>query len=706
MKKEIKCVIGLLCLAFVLTAFKDYRGIPIDSFRSRVMSNISPSDFTVVNGIEIEGNQYRSTVDDAYIIFKNNDHNRTLLIDVSTIETNSDILMCTVWLGTEMDGFWDMNIISKELHLGINKFVIPYDGKYSDIRIDFGEQAGELVTVDSICIVNRFSDWQNYIKNAILMAAILIAIYAIMLFLMKYRDKIENLDTSLWDFLICPFRKLFADIYLFCIRNRRALKCLIVFSIVLYGGFAFNYTLSIDEENNQMNPNEYLLYISGGRFFLGILIKLFGNSPFFNAIVGGVMMYIAAVMLIALLDRYKTCTQFSCFVFCGLFMSMPYVIGETMNFVMQGMHTALGYILVALALNLLSYLNWGQNKRKELSLLFWGLFFLVLSVGIYQSFVVVYIFLVAGITMLQLQSEDKISKTVRFVLKNILFLFIILSCYEIIVFFCHKFIVSDSGYLGGFIGWNKMRSNQWIWQNTVSNFLKVIKGEYYNQTGGNIVKISIIFYTIYVIVAILKQKKEKKILMLFIAGSLIIIPFAIPLCLGSFYMLGRSLNALPIFLGFIWFLILNEIDKYKLLGAAVETIALLLLIFQTKYYNEFVYADQLRYQKDVIMAGSIMEEIEKKIEDPNKPLVFVGTYFVDYSGNLSNVNGCESFFAFGNGDNLRILNFLNLSGYKVMYPNADQINDAIQCAAQFPKWPREGCIQDRGDYILIKLGNN
>lgn len=703
MRRKLKNISVLLLIVLILVAIKNYRGIPIDCIGKAIEKEVTTSDFAVINGVEILGNQYQSVLDDAYIVFNNNDHIRTIIIDVIDIETFSDNMMCTVWYGTDQDGFWEMNSVTKELKSGVISFVIPYDGKYSQIRIDFGEQAGEFATINSIRVSDKFADWQNYIKEVLLVTLFLEILYALALLLKRYKEQLEVFDKIIWEKFIYPFRRLYEDIHLFCIRNKKALQCLVIFALILYGGFAFNYTLSIDEENNQTNSNEYLHYISTGRFTLSILIKFFGNSPFFNTIVGGIMMYLAAVMLTALLDRYKECTQFSCFVTCGLFMSMPYVIGETLNFAMQGMHTALGYILVACALYLFSYIN--LNKSESLSLICWGILFLVLSVGIYQSFVTVYIFLVAGLTLLLLKTKENIKGIIRFVVENIFFLIITMVIYISIVYLCHKFIIPDNGYLNGFVGWNKTQSNQWVWQNVVSNSLKIVKGEYYNQTGGAILKISVLLYAIYGAVMVWNQKRGKKFLMAFVMISVLFIPFIISLVNGSFIMLGRSLNALPILEGFIWYLIFDDISKWNLGRVAGKIAVTLLLIFQVKCYNEFVYADQLRYQQDIMLAGQIMEEVDKIVDDPDKPLVFVGTHYVNYRGNLSNVNGCESFFAFGTGDNLRILNFLNLSGYNVLYPSQEQINDAVQNANELPRWPKTGCIQDRGDYILIKLGN-
>lgn len=705
MKNHAKAIIGIILIAFILVAVINYRGLPVDCLENREERDITSSDFTFVNGVEISESQFRNAISDAYIVLKNEPHIRTLIIDVSNIETNADIMMCTVWFGTEQDGFWEMNNESKELQIGQNRFVVPYDGKYNEIRIDFGEQEGEIVTINSIRAINKFADWRNYITDVLLVTMVLLAIYILFLFFKSYGTQIEALDQTIWEKFIWPFRKLYLDISRFCSRNRAALLSLIVFAIVLYGGYFFNYTLSIDEENFQANANEYLVFVSSGRFFLGLLVKIFGNSPFFNVIAGGLMMFIAAIILCSLLDHYKRCTQFSCFITCGLFMSMPYVIGETLNFSMQGMHIAMGYILVALALYVFSYVDLQQNRKENFTLSFWAALLFVFSLGIYQSFVTVFIFLVSAISMLIIESGAEISKTMKFIFKNIIFLICAMVIYEGIVYLCHKFIASDNGYLGGFVGWNKSQSNLWVWQNVVSNLIKVIKGEYYNQTAGSILKVSVLLYLAYSIYLLITHKKGKKILLFIIEFSLVIIPFLIPLCTGSFILLGRSLNALPIFLAFIWFQILNDINKYKFIKAAGWSVAILLLIFQTKYYNEFVYADQLRYQQDIELAGAIMTEINRVVENTDKPLVFVGTHSVDYKGNLSNVNGCESFFAFQNGNNLRILNFLNLSGYKVMYPTGEQINDAMQSAVELTEWPKAGCIEEKEEYILIKLGN-
>ena len=155
----------------------------------------------------------------------------------------------------------------------------------------------------------------------------------------------------------------------------------------------------------------------------------------------------------------------------------------------------------------------------------------------------------------------------------------------------------------------------------------------------------------------------------------------------------------------IWFVILNDLRELKISYKFVGCLAIITLIFQLKYYNEFVYTDQLRYQLDINLAHDIMCEIEKIENYENKPVCFNGVYNFKNQNTLAQVSGCESFWAFGTGDTLRILNFLNLSGYTVQYPSEEQKQTARQQSLNLPTWPNEGSVYDAGDYVIVNFEN-
>lgn len=53
MKNHAKAIIGIILIAFILVAVINYRGLPVDCLENREERDITSSDFTFVNGVEI-----------------------------------------------------------------------------------------------------------------------------------------------------------------------------------------------------------------------------------------------------------------------------------------------------------------------------------------------------------------------------------------------------------------------------------------------------------------------------------------------------------------------------------------------------------------------------------------------------------------------------------------------------------------------------
>ena len=276
--------------------------------------------------------------------------------------------------------------------------------------------------------------------------------------------------------------------------------------------------------------------------------------------------------------------------------------------------------------------------------------------------------------------------------------------YVVINKLCIKYIGPQSGYLESvFVGWNKWEPNDWVLYNVWENWTKLLNGTYFNLTAGKIVRYSVICFVIYAFITIVISNKFNRWIMLIFCPLLLILPFAIPLCLGTFIMLGRSIEAFPIMLGVIWYLILNSVEKFKVLNRITVCFSVFLVLMQVRSYNSFVYADHIRYDLDISMARDIMVEVQQIEGYRDKPLCFTGTYHFDNAYSLEYISGCESFFNFNGGENKRILNFLNLSGYSVAYPTDEQLMTAREQATNMPAWPSEGSVVDQGDYIIVNL---
>lgn len=686
--------------------FAQYGGVPYDVFKNGNEYDIMSSENVQINGYGINGFQYTSLVDDPNITFYDQ-HIRTIILDIQEMHI-SDNNICKVYFSDSKEDFSEQFSKEYSLKVGRNYLVVPYIHSNNNVRVDIGNDEGDTILISSFLLCDKFIISPFEAKKILLLLLIIIIITTVYI-LYQRKERLVELSNAIDSKVFSPFYSTFELVKAFGARHKLSIGILGLITAIAYSALINNYTLSIDEENNMTNANEYLVYISSGRFMLALLIKFFGNSPYFNSFSAGIFMFIATILLLIIFEKYQKSTKLSLIISGGLFISMPYVIGETLNFSMQGIYISFAYCsLLFSILMLISFID-AREKNGRLSFF---VFFIVSSVtafGIYQSFVVVFVFVISCIFFIrvrQIRSADSLKELHLFIIQSVILLSCALILYVFINLICGKLISPPLDYLtNNFVGWNKHMENTWVLRNVWSNWSKLIKGEYYNMTGGNIVKITMIFYSFWSLITLSSVNRYNRLWIYILVPATIIIPFFIPLCLGSFIMLGRSLNAFPVLIAFIWFVILNDLRELKISYKFVGCLAIITLIFQLKYYNEFVYTDQLRYQLDINLAHDIMCEIEKIENYENKPVCFNGVYNFKNQNTLAQVSGCESFWAFGTGDTLRILNFLNLSGYTVQYPSEEQKQTARQQSLNLPTWPNEGSVYDAGDYVIVNFEN-
>ena len=706
-KIKIHITVWVSFLCFIGCCILSYKGFPYDILKKENRKEIDFNRDTVLNGYSYGLDSVLLAIcDDPNITMENMKGIRTLILIIEEINFVEDDNEIKIYYAKADENFSEEFSIKQRLRIGKNIITLPYDLQYEKIRLDIGNKKDESIRLIGFDSSNKFKNITQLFIRWIFSSLVLTVLIYFLLYLREKKEILKEKNEKINEGIFYPLNYLYEELKQFIKQNKAVVIGIIIVGVITFGAQIWNYTLSIDEENNLMNKEEYLIYFASGRYTLALFLRFFSCSPYFNLFIASTLMCISAFLLCLLLDKIvnetgKKTNQYMMFFCAGFYISMPYVIGETFNFAMQGPFIALAYCLVIGSIFLLNDKNINHIKIR----LLWSLIFSVISFGAYQSFMIVYIFIVASLVLLKVREDIYI--VLKYLFRYIVVFIVSAILYLIINHLCGKYIIPHNDYLENtFVGWNKHMPNDWVWKNVWMNWYKVITGKYYNMTGGWIVKISILIYAIYSFISIVYANKWNRTLLIILYPLMLILPFSIPLSLGSFIMLGRSLNAFPVLLGFIWFIVLQDIRNYKILFKIVTFISSIMLIYQVRTYNEFVYIDQLRYRLDIELANLIMNEVYQIEDFTNKSLVFIGTYDFKNSNNLYMVSGCESFFGFQSGDNYRVLNFLYLSGYDVRYPTQEQYEEASIAAENMPIWPNKGSILDKESYIVINLGRN
>lgn len=161
--------------------------------------------------------------------------------------------------------------------------------------------------------------------------------------------------------------------------------------------------------------------------------------------------------------------------------------------------------------------------------------------------------------------------------------------------------------------------------------------------------------------------------------------------------------ALPLVGAVQLYLILREINKKALLYAAMAASGYLLFI-NARDMNLFYYYSSIVYEKDCSIAEEIMYDIEEKgIDYREKPLAFIGMVAQEPqpTKELGVLGG--SMFAWDEGNNLRMTDFIQTRGYNVRAADSTQLQKALVESASMTVWPQEGSIKELDDVIVVYL---
>lgn len=487
----------------------------------------------------------------------------------------------------------------------------------------------------------------------------------------------------------------------FCRNIKREILILVGITLLGYGFFITNFTLSIDEELFWMikDGSPWVGYGRFGNYFLDKYLT-FGSSvmPFVTDALAVVMLFVSALIFAFLFYREQDEKQKSngkYTIFAGLFLTFPFVNGDFMAFSVYNLWVAIGYFLTALSILFLRSL---RESEKILEITF-AIFSLAAALSIYQSFISVFLVM---FLMLELQKAISSSKGIVFRewMNSGLIMFFALITYFLMNALAQKFITPAYGYIGSLVGWNRDSTYWDVISRVSSGIIEIYLGTY--GSSGRILAASVALFLIFILKEILyKHGYLQKIKVLLISMFFLAAPFVTAIALGSM-LPARSLSGLPLLLGGIWLIVLTNIKDLSLKRLTIASGAFL-LFFQIQYLNALFYGDFLRYQSDISMGRQIIHQIEVNGYDYRRyPIVFLGQHKFDSSKLISEINsGGRSFFDDAS-QAYRMTYFLRTLGFNVLMPSGVESSKAL--SQQLDEiWPQPGSVVFRENIIIVKL---
>ena len=392
------------------------------------------------------------------------------------------------------------------------------------------------------------------------------------------------------------------------------------------------------------------------------------------------------------------------FIFPILFVTNP-IFAEQYNFILQNVSVAFTILLIPIILLGIDRASECEKRIKKYIYYAIAIGLLILSFGVYQSVILLYIATVAVCYLLKIIKEH--NNCWKYLGKQIA-IFVLAA---LVYFVVGKILAgeNETSYLQ--LAWMKDSIKQCLINifYCVKSVLKC-EGIFYNI--GYLLTIgTLVGFVIYAFV-----KKKLKIGMIIAIIAILAAPFYIMIITGVdqlkrtqfnySFVIGISLMLLVVFLA--------QKEKLKIIKNIAIIVILVIAYKQSYHTNNLFYTADMTYRSDEAFAYQLMSEVEKKEwynPDETYKIIFVGRHQKELKNVYlkSEVIG-SSFFAFDYeyiyGVNSRAVSFLRTLGYNFQEPSAEEFENAKQYVEenQIKPWPNgESITLKDEDKIIIRL---
>lgn len=488
-------------------------------------------------------------------------------------------------------------------------------------------------------------------------------------------------------------------------KNRKSIILSVLFSLICFGFMLTHFTITIDEESWILSSRNVDMWLYQGRFVIWLFDILFTNggnyAPFLWDFAGVLLWNLSGIIFaFALLGKTEV-KQWQLFIFLSYYSSLPFVLADVFSFSMYGLQIGLAAVAAAAAFYMTH--RYMETGNKLMAAAVFAL--LIYSFGTYQAFICVYISAVAADCLFHFVWNKRGEIKRLIVVSAVICLAAIVSYY--FINFLIGQIIGTQGYLtDNYMGWtsgNPLKE----FAMAVANIGRVsfaipYQGVYVN--GAMSMRVLTAAFVLYAIWKFFKVKGAKEKLGIFVFSVLLCVaPFSLYIAIATYKTYGRMMLALPLIGAVQLYLISLEIQKRNL-RYIMLAVAGYLLFINVRDMNLFFYYSSISYEKDCTTADQLMYDIQRQGMDyKGKPVVFVG--MADRKENPTKELGVlgGSMFAWDDGNNTRMVDFIETRGYEIKLADSEQMKRGIEETKGMAVWPQEGSIKELDDLIVVYL---
>ena len=522
---------------------------------------------------------------------------------------------------------------------------------------------------------------------------------------------------------------------------------LALFTVLGFGYQVTHFTVDMDDLARGMYLSTES--VSQGRALSVLLLRglhLESWRPYFEDALAAVLLALGAVLLCAVLQRAAN-GAFSldaCTGFCCLFVTYP-LLCEIWNFNGANTCISVNYCLVAIAV----WRALDGVERRRWSAFLWAALLLLCAVGNYESSIAVYICLVFAVLVLQYRFGAERARAFGPVLLRGLMMAAPLAAgvlgRALVSSLMRAMLGVPLRTAGNTIFWRIHEPSYCLKQILMGIGFKIGLASFWSFPILLFVLAGIASLVLAVLYCVRYRKPVVLLLFLGLQSSNILLS-----CVGGAALTYRTSQTFGLFFAFCALLLLRPLLEEKRgirLRRCVLCAVALLCVWQAAELNRWFSVNDRRSQEELSVVRQVGYELESHY-DLSKPVVFIGAYELSAplqeelkipddnpgkilanrlyellqlseaeraQGNrkLRVETAVQSYFNWATSAftdeketvNRYIVELFHYCGYdEIQAGSFTQYNEAIDAAEDMPVYPREGCVQDKGDYIVVRLG--
>lgn len=498
------------------------------------------------------------------------------------------------------------------------------------------------------------------------------------------------------------FEQVSNDIYNFIIKYKTIILITVFIGILVNAIDIFTIKFGIDSMHYGLRGSA--IYFEQQRYGSWILYYLFPFARYhiLSQIIGIFALTLAALLIVS---RYNISNNAK-LLFMLLVVTYPH-FSYLQYFYFQSAYNFIGLLFMVLAYRLIEKSN----------ILAYILAVILLYIGItsYQANASVFLSVIMMYVILDYINDKSIKTACKKILKNIVFLLIVLIIYYITI---KLFNGSINSYHSKLVDYDKgimviiITNFKFMFNSLISNHINAKIHMYY--TANIVVTISMVILILYILVKHYKNKYYLFLILLiigfvfslysltFATGGAINVAFAGALAPRT----GFSLAFYPAFI----FLLITMLYDNKKIKYILALLSILIICYhatniiqrQTQYYME--------YKQDEIIALRIIDNIYDKY-----PEIYNGKdrskYKIIFAGKIGNHK--QKIHPLIKGYRVTIfnhlyqsINFLKLYGFPLEIVYGGKIDETMQKEInKMPSYPDNDCVKLIGNILVVKLSN-